>query len=172
MIYDIEYYENMLRQYSKTAEQVSKIRWDWIRDINPDRVLDYGSGCGWFRAWRPKGVEVDSYDIGDYPQTGIDLIIYNVVCFWDVLEHISDFTEIEPVLALASHVAISLPLLPNTGITHWKHFKPGEHLNYFTDETWHALFYGYGFEPLKTGQPECPPREGITSMIYRKCNAC
>ncbi len=170
MKYDIDYYENMLRQYSRTAEQISKIRWDWIKEIEPTRVLDYGSGCGWFRAWRPKGVEVDSYDIGDYPQTGIDLVIYDVVCFWDVLEHIEDFAELEPVLALARHVAVSVPVIDEISLIDWKHFKPGEHLHYFTNEALDALFRKYGFDAMKTGQPECPPREDIMSILYRRNN--
>jgi len=171
MNYDLDYYENMLRQYSKTGEEIAAIRWDWIASINPNVVLDYGTGCGWFRAWRPKGVQVYSYDIANYPQTGIKLIMYDVVCFWDVLEHILDFSVIEPILALARNVAITLPMLPEQkSFNGWKHFKPGEHLSYFTEATLDALFRKYGFERIKIGQPECPPRKDITSVLYAKCN--
>lgn len=171
MIYDLDYYENMLRRYSGTAERISKVRWDWIKETEPKRVLDYGSGCGWFRAWRPKGVEVDSYDVGDYPQTGIRLVMYDVACFWDVLEHIPDFEKIEPTLALARSIAASLPLGSGEGgLNGWKHFKPSEHLHYFTEEILDALFQKYGFRRKKIGRPECPPREDITSVLYEKVN--
>lgn len=171
MKYDLEYYENMLREYSKTAEEISKIRWDWIKELDPRVVLDYGSGVGWFRAWRPKGVQVYSYDVADYPQTGVELVIYDIVCFWDVLEHISDFAVIEPILALAKNVAITLPLMPKgERFDTWKHFKPGEHLHYFTEVTLNALFSRYGFELIKAGQPECPPRKDIVSVLYAKAN--
>lgn len=172
MKYDLDYYENMLREYSKTGEKIAAIRWGWLASLNPTTVLDYGSGVGWFRAWRPKGVEVYSYDMGIYPQTGIDLIMYDVVCFWDVLEHILDFTQIEPLLALARNVAVTLPIMPEKErYDQWKHFKPGEHLHYFTAATLDALFSKYGFKMIKTGQPECPPRKDITSVLYEKSNS-
>jgi len=172
MKYDLNYYEKMLREYSKTGERIAKIRWDWIKECDPRTVLDYGSGVGWFRAWRPKGVEVYSYDIAEYPQTGIDLMMYNVVCFWDVLEHIPDFSKIEPILSLARNVAISIPMkVELNNFATWKHWKPGEHLHYFTEETLNALFERYGFRQVKIGQPECPPREGIVSVIYEKINS-
>ena len=167
--YDLDYYENMLREYSKTAEEISSVRWDWIKETNPKVVLDYGSGVSWFRAWRPKGVEVYSYDIAKYPQTGIKLITYDVICFWDVLEHIRDFDEIEPVLRLSRNVALSLPLVKEENLAAWKHFKPGEHLHYFTEKTLNALFEKYGFMQVRIGQPECPPRKDITSVLYKEC---
>jgi len=171
MDYDIEYYEKMLREYSRTGEEIAKIRWDWISELGPDVVLDYGSGVGWFRAWRPKGVEVHTFDIGPYPQTRMKLIMYDVVCFWDVLEHILDMGKLEPILSLARHVAASLPLEPEgKDFSRWKHFKPDEHLHYYTEKTLDALFERYGFKKMKIGQPECPPREDITSVLYEKVN--
>ena len=169
MNYDIEYYENMLRKYSRTGEEIAKIRWNWIAELEPDVVLDYGSGVGWFRAWRPKGVRVYSYDVANYPQTNISLTMYDVVCFWDVLEHILDMRKLEPVLSLSRHVATSLPLEPEKkDLSIWKHFKPSEHLHYYTERTLDALFKKYGFRRMKIGQPECPPREDITSVLYEK----
>jgi len=171
VIYDIKYYENMLRNYSGTAEQISKIRWKWIEEVDPKVVLDYGSGVGWFRAWRPKGVEVYSYDIAEYPQTRVELIMYDVVCFWDVLEHIPDFSRIEPILALARNVAATLPVIPESEtFNDWKHFKPGEHLHYFSKPTLSALFHKYGFRVKKVGEPECPPRKDVVSFLYEKAN--
>lgn len=172
MDYGIEYYEGMLRQYSKTAEEICKKRWDWIMStLDVKTVLDYGSGVGWFRAWRPPGVEVHSYDVGPMPQTGLGLQMYDVTCFWDVLEHIPDFSEVEPVLALSRCVVCSLPIVQSKGsaeLGEWKHFKPGEHVHYFTRATLKALFSKYGFDLLKAGQPECPPRVDIWSFIFTK----
>jgi len=166
-MYDIDYYENLLRIYSKTAEDICRIRWEWLASVNPKTVLDYGSGVGWFRAYRPPGVSVHSYDLGPYPQTGVELQIYDIVCFWDVLEHIPDFSIIEPILRLANYVAVTVPIR-NGDLTGWKHFKPGEHLHYFTEETLCALFSMYGFELVKKGFPECPPRKDIGSFLFTR----
>jgi len=169
MKYDLEYYELMLRKYSLTAAQLAEIRWNFLSRLELKTVLDYGSGVGWFRAWRPKGVEVDTYDIADYPQTGIRFVAYDCVCFWDVLEHIPDFSEIEPALRLARNVAGSIPIKPNeTDYAEWVHFKPGEHLHFWTEETLDALFRRYGFEKVCINTPECPPRHDILSFIYRE----
>lgn len=167
-MYDINYYENLLRIHSATAEEISKRRWLFLSDHlqQLDNVLDYGSGVGWFRAWRPPGVTVWSYDIGLYPQTGIDIVTYDVICFWDVLEHIRDFKEIEPVLMLGKNVACTVPIIPEDGLRMWKHFKPGEHLHYFTQDSLVALFDKFGFSPLAKDDVECPPRKDVTTFLF------
>lgn len=168
-LYDIEYYENMLRNYSKTAEEICTIRWKWIEELNPKIVLDYGSGVGWFRAYRPKGVEVYSYDIAPVPQTGILMQIYDVCCFYDVLEHIPDFSAIESILRLSNHVVISIPMKPtDIDLSVWKHFKPGEHLHLVEKDTLIAIMKKYKFELIKSGMPECPPRKDIHSFIFKR----
>jgi len=169
MTYDLDYYERMLRLNAQTGEQISKVRWEWINEINPRIVLDYGSGCGFFRTYRPADITVYSYDVGPYPQTGIELTIYDVVCFWDVLEHLPDFKPLEPVLALSRYVALSLPIKPQDTLWNdWKHFKPGEHLHYWTGETVQEFFQKYGFKLMKSGYPECPPRQDIKSFLFKK----
>jgi hypothetical protein len=161
----------MLRKYSATAETITSIRWKFIDDYfglkNIKNVLDYGSGVGWFRAFRPQGIDVDSFDIGNFPQTGIQLKVYDVVCFWDVLEHIENFIEIEPILRLARSVVCTIPIRPvdvNPG--DWKHFKPGEHLHYFDADSLATLLNRYGFDIEYQATPECPPRVDIHSFIF------
>lgn len=168
MDYGIDYYEAMLRAYSESAPDISRRRWEWLAELKPRRVLDYGSGVGWFRAFRPPGVEVDSFDVGPAPQTGIKTVVYDVVCFWDVLEHVPDFSELDPILRLARAVAGTVPVY-NEGrdLVGWKHFKPGEHLHYFTEKTLQALLRKYGFRLLRISREwECPPREDIVNFLF------
>ena len=166
--YDIEYNENMLREYSKSAEKISKIRWDFIADIEPKRVLDYGSGVGWFRAWRPKNIEVFSFDIGKYSQTGIPEGDFDVICMWDVLEHFENLDKLYPLLERTKYLALTVPLLPeNQDLKTWKHYKPGEHYHHFTKKTLDNFMDGYGFKCVKSGSLECPPRQDILSALYR-----
>jgi len=174
--YDLDYFEVMLRQNSGTAEQICKVRWDLVMRFKPKVVLDYGCGCGWFRAFRPEGVEVDTFDIGrhkfgKFPQTGIAHDHYDMVCFWDTLEHIPNFMAIQEILEIADFVAVSIPIIPSKNdfrIEDWKHFKPGEHLHYFTEQTINALWDKFGFENVFTGCPECPPRKDVMTFVYAK----
>lgn len=169
---ELGYYENLLRMYSATAQRICNIRWDFILSYTKAKsVLDYGSGVGWFRAFRPEGVEVDTYDKASYPQTGISSSRYDVVCFWDVLEHIANFKEIEPVLNSTKFVALTIPIKPpKVNLKNWKHYKPGEHLHYFTLEMLDDFFETYGFERIEEGKLECPPRVDIWSCLYKKVN--
>lgn len=168
-MYDISYYDKMLKNYSATASEICRIRWDWIKEANARTVLDYGSGVGFFRAFRPQGVEVDNFDVMPVPQTGITRKSYDLLALWDVLEHLSGLDPIEPFLNTCPWVAISIPILPqNKSWIGWKHFKPGEHLVYPTAEQLAATFALYGYEEVKRGQPECPPRQDVWNFLYRK----
>jgi hypothetical protein len=181
MNYDLAYYEKMLREYSATAESISKARWKFIEPLNPKEVLDYGSGVGWFRAWRPEGVTVHSFDVAPYPQTSSVRSdcsnmpvngVYDVVCFWDVIEHLPSFKDIEHTLRRSKAVAATIPVTDNVSdLTDWKHFKPGEHLHYFTTKQVIALFDAYGFEIITMAYCECPPREDVCSFLFRRKGA-
>ena len=88
---------------------------------------------------------------------------------WDVIEHLPNMATVEPWFKLTQHIAITIPIMPEgVDLTEWKHFKPGEHLHYFTKEVLHASFNVYGFLPIKEGSPECPPREDVLSVIYKR----
>lgn len=168
--YDINYWDLMLKQNSSTAEMISKIRWDFVNKINPRIVLDYGSGPGWFRAFRPPGVEVDTFDIAPWPQTGINHDAYDLITFWDVIEHFEDLDkQLLSKLEMTRFVAGTTPILPEgQDIKRWKHFKPGEHYQYFTEKGLIDYFIKNGFQLLKTGYPENPPRVNIISFLFKK----
>lgn len=168
-MYGINYYENLLRMYSKSAEEICKIRWDFVAETKPCIVLDYGCGCGWFRAFRPKGITMDSYDIMPTAQTGIRHERYDLITFWDVLEHMPGFEGIKDLLDKARFVAITVPIKPDgIKIENWKHTKPLEHIVTFNHEMIEALFSEFGYNLIKVGQPECPPRVDIWSFLFGK----
>jgi len=152
------------------SKRISEIRWDFVKECNAHYVLDYGSGIGFFKAFAPADVEVDTYDIGPYVMTGIRRDEYDLICLWDVIEHIPCIDrQLGYHFGRTKFVALSFPMLPKgKELKTWKHFKPEEHLHYFTDETIDALFDTYGFERVKDGQPECPPREDVKSILYKK----
>jgi len=131
MKYDLNYWEKMLRQNSSTAETICRIRWNFVREIRPKIVLDFGSGPGWFRAFRPSYVEeMDTYDIAPWPQTGIQHERYELITFWDSLEHVKFLNSLDDIFSKTKYIALSLPVRPKgIKLTEWKHYKPGEHWN-------------------------------------------
>lgn len=169
-IYNIDYYEKMLRQNSATAEIISSIRWNFVHFVDPKTVLDYGSGVGWFRAFSPANIDVDSFDIMQVTQTGVRKKSYDLLTLWDVLEHIPDFSVLDNIFESVSYIGISVPIKPNTiRMGDWKHYKPGEHLTCFTRESLEAFFSDRGFFHIKGGTPECDCgiREDIYSALYK-----
>ena len=169
--YDFTYWKKMIRQNSSSAEMISRIRWDFVAKVKPEVVLDYGSGPGWFAAFAPEGVTVDTYDIAPWPQTGIQSKYYDLVTMWDVIEHISDLKVVESVFNSAKAVAITTPILPqNQNVETWKHNKPGEHPRIFTKETLQQHFRNFGFRLIKSGFPECDCgiRQDIFSALFKK----
>ena len=170
-MYGIDYYEKMLKLYSQTGEMISKIRWHFLSEIRPKLVLDYGAGLGWFRAIRPFGVEVDSYDIDEFPvkHTGILHDKYDVICMWDVLEHIINFSFLEDLFKKTNYIALTYPILPEgVKLAEWFHFKPLEHVHYLDTNKLETIFTNFGFKLLKNEMPECPPRKDIHSFLFEK----
>ena len=169
MKYDEDYYYNLLKMQTEHAKHISEIRWEFVRECRAKTVLDYGCGVGFFKAFAPSDIEVDTYDIGPYVMTGIYHKNYDLLCLWDVIEHITCIdADLKQYISGARHVAISLPMLPKgKKLKKWKHFKPGEHLHYFNDEAIDALFDRYHFKRIKNGFPECPPRVDVKSILYK-----
>lgn len=170
MEYNENYYYNLLKMQTKQAQYISEIRWKFVNDCNAHYVLDYGSGVGFFKAFAPPQIYVDTYDIGPYTMTGITRNVYDLICLWDVLEHIPYIdNQLEELFNKAKWIALTIPMLPKgKRLRTWKHFKPREHLHYLNNKTLNALFDKYSFERAKSGYPECPPRKDIESILYKR----
>jgi len=170
--YDLRYWDKMIRQNSTTAEAIAKVRWNFVNSINAKNVLDYGCGPGWFRAFRPEGIRVDTYDIAPWPQTEITCEQYDLITFWDVFEHIENHDILKPLFKGADFIALAIPILPkDQDLIEWKHFKPGEHIHYFTEKGLKTYLSKYGFTLIKKGTPECPPRKDISSFLFKNKNS-
>jgi len=161
----------MIRQNSTSAELISRIRWDFVSRIKPKTVLDYGSGPGWFSAFSPKDIKVDTFDIAPWPQTGINRKYYDLITMWDVIEHIPDLKILNSLLNSTKAVALATPVLPKgKSLITWKHYKPGEHVNLFNKQSLQEYFRKFGFRLVKSGYPECDCgiRQDIFSALFKK----
>lgn len=167
--YDNDYFYNMLKMYSPTAKQICDARWAFVADASAKSVLDYGSGCGFFKAFAPDGVEVDTLDLMNVPQTGITKLRYDLVTFWDVLEHIPNLMDMRKIFDMAAWVGITVPIKPaDVEWKDYKHFKPGEHIHHFQEDYLRAVMEIFGFSLVKSGTPECPPRSMIGSFLFKR----
>jgi len=121
------------------------------RSIPGSSILDFGFGNGGFlrvmrdMGWETTGVDVhsDHPDIRRHDRSAGSVARYDVITFFDSLEHVVD-----PALTLKAfefdRAIVSIPHrppwfwdLPRV----WKHFKPGEHLHYFSSASFVRLFY-------------------------------
>jgi len=169
MKYDLDYFERTLYLNSSTAEEISHLRWGFVNSCNPKYVLDFGSGIPWFRVFRPAGIEVDTYDIGVAPQTGITREKYDLITLWDVLEHLEDLTLANLAIRSSKWAAVTVPILPSGVLLHkWKHYKPGEHIIVFTEQSLQEFFNKRGFKLILKGHPECEIRTDITSFLFKR----
>jgi hypothetical protein len=163
----VSYDATYAHQYdNRPVKEMSDLRWDFIQsrlDLPvKSRILDVGYGNGAFLK-RAKaadmtifGVDLHTEDFGipvvdfDTPQD------YDLVCFFDSLEHFPDFS---PILRLNTrNVTVSIPYTPDfilTEPTKWRHFKPGEHLHYFSRSSLDTFMRNWGFpRRLAEGHPE------------------
>jgi len=174
MKYDIDYYYNLLRLQTQHAQKIAEIRWEFVNDCHARSVLDYGCGVGFFKAFAPPDVYVDTYDIGSFVMTGIKKDKYDLVCLWDVIEHV-DWAKnpdkgIENVLSRTEYVAICLPIMPEEQrLKEWKHWKPKEHLFRFKYiDRVISFFKKRGFKLMKMEDIENPPREDIYDFLFKR----
>ena len=75
----------------------------------------------------------------------------------------------EWVIGCANYVAMTVPIKPDCiKLENWKHYKPGEHVQYFKDNELIHWMKCLGFKLLKLGEPECPPRQDIHSFLFKR----
>jgi len=173
--YNKEYFKTISDVYEKTAKKMNKVRWDFVKETKPKIVLDYGAGANFLTKFAPKGIKVDSFDIGNFSvkYTGIRHKKYDLVFLSDVLEHIPDFSILDDIFKMTDYFYISTPVLPESKkLRGWKHFKfeTKEHLHYFTKRSLDLFFEARGFKNIKSGYPEveCGLRKDIYSAVYKK----
>lgn len=129
------------------------------------RLLDVGCALGDFVAaaveagWDAEGVEISAYAAAEARARGLAVrsgtleelrlpdASYDIITLYDVIEHVADplatLHEIRRVLKPGGLLHI---VTPNVGGLqarllgrHWYHYKPGEHLAYFSPRTLRAL---------------------------------
>jgi len=185
-VYDGEY----ARQYDRRPHHaMSVLRWNfiqhWLALTAGSRILDIGYGNGAFLKFaRRRGMDVFGLDVHG-EDFGVPTLVrgaaggFDLICFFDSLEHLPAF---EHLFALRpSAVIVSIPDVPDYLLEtprHWRHYKPGEHLHYFSRRSLDLLMRKWGLTTkLADGCPEDDLRgklhigsrvhDNIYTAIYR-----
>ena len=175
--YEEEYIEKYFH-YEKdgSAQRLSQGRLDFVRRFlsNAEPLVDIGIGAGTFVLTR--GHQTSGYDVNQCGKTWLlergrwhDPFVTPVrnATFWDSLEHAERADAyLETVQKLAF---VSMPIfrdLPDLLAS--KHFKPNEHIYYFTRQGLIDFFEHFGFVCLLTDRFETTSfgREGIESFAF------
>jgi hypothetical protein len=167
--YDAEYVASRYGTYT-TGDALSEIRINHLNEIlykatgipdRPRRLLDVGYGDGAFiRMAKRYAYDAKGYDINPTVYPGVrrvDLpsddnpVRYDVITFFDSLEHFEDLRDISQVSRYADWIVVSHPRLPQdiSDLRTWKHYRPGEH---------HYHFSTLGLEDLFSHGNECLAR--------------
>jgi 2-polyprenyl-3-methyl-5-hydroxy-6-metoxy-1,4-benzoquinol methylase len=140
-------------------------------------VLDVGAGSGAFvRAAASWGFDACGFDViqaaadrlraaGEYAE---DLSVFDAVALWDSIEHMEDpATCLESVRAGAL-LFVSVPVFHDLrAIRASKHYRPGEHLYYWTALGFIDWIAHYGFRLLEQSNHEVAAgRDSIAAFAF------
>lgn len=177
-IYD-KSYQDKYHVYADTelGRAIHKVRWDLVqRHAHGNlKILDWGCAVGAFHKNSPNGYVTSGYDIN--PHSGFNekpnpLNHWDVMTFWDSIEHDPQFYRIVSVYA-PRYIFLATPNLEsvNGNIKEWKHYRPYEHIFYFDRYSLEFIFDSLGYDMVETNfeegvlrDPSCP--EAIISAAF------
>lgn len=146
----------------------------------PARVLDVGAGTGAFvieaRKWGydALGYEVIPDSASALREAGLyaprDPVGFDAVTAWDVLEHMENPAELLRSVPVGAYVFASIPVFEDLArIRESKHYRPGEHLHYFSESGFILYFERVGFKVVEVSDHETRAgRESIGAFAFLK----
>lgn len=167
--------EYVKRDASQMGEALTAARVALVNEFGPfDELCDIGIGGGRFVidggalgfdvnpdavAWLQRMLRYHNPYAG--PRVG-------ALTFWDSLEHIPD--PAAAVACAAHRVYVSMPIYADlSGVLASPHYKPGEHLWYWTQPGLELWFERQGFRLLHADDRETRlGRRGIMSFVFQR----
>lgn len=139
------------------------------------KVVDVGIGSGEFIRLRPNTWGHDVNPAGIEWLKRNDLWAKNLqgfagATFWDVLEHVETPEDYLKQIGLHAFAFVSIPLFYALGaVRASKHYRPGEHLQYFTEQGFIDWMERHGFRLMQMQDFEIRAgRESIYSFAFRR----
>lgn len=144
-VYNADYVRNRYDSYD-TTEVMSYLRLGFVKAIvrgaRGTRLLDVGYGNGSFLKAATKAgfdtfgndVHGADYGIRNVPMEEAAELPWDVVTFFDSLEHFDSLELPRKLISRARIVIVSIPCRPESFPVRreWRHYRPGEHLHYFS----------------------------------------
>lgn len=162
------------RANTEIGRQINEFRVQLVNKyIGSESIIDVGIGSGTFIEAR--GGQTYGHDINPIaikwlmdrglfqdPQNGT---IYNK-CFWDSLEHIPDP---RPIILGSRFIFVTMPIYSSAYCAlNSKHFKPGEHVWYFTKNGLIGWLNRLGFDCLEIRDDEEKiGRQGVLTFVFK-----
>lgn len=179
-IYDAAYYAKV-HSYDPTIEAaVLRGRLAMLAEALPARasVVDWGAGNGAFvRAARAAGFDCRGYDVmastvqelqaqGIYTATVHPTT--DALTLWDTLEHLEYPSNPLCFLRVGAMAFLSLPIFEKLAdVPSSKHYRPGEHLYYWTRKGLLRWMAEYGFTMVRESDHEVRAgRTGIGAFVF------
>ena len=158
---------------SGMGKSLTASRLAFVKRHFDEQVLDIGIGGGRFvTEANALGFDVNPEAIAWLGDRYLDPYQNKVkaISCWDSLEHIQDPESL--VGTVTDWVFVSMPIYNNQeDCLLSKHFKPGEHIWYWTRQGLCYWFEKLGFELIEENKIESDlGREGIESFAFRKRN--
>jgi SAM-dependent methyltransferase len=183
--YDENYVNNSYNNYGEKVNYISHLRLGYLLGVvGPvTKILDVGYGNGDFIQLCTKIIpECFGNDISGYkiPEkcTFVDDITkdkYDVVCFFDSLEHFEDLGFVKNIKT--EYIFISVPwchYYSDSWFTNWKHRRVDEHLHHFDENSLTSFMNECGYDRISYTNIEDVVRESINedknilSAIFKK----
>jgi hypothetical protein len=138
-------------------------------------VLDVGVGSGEFIRNRSNtfGFDVNRHAVEWLKREGRyadNIPAFKAFTFWDVIEHVEDPEPYFRAMPPGAHVFTSLPIFADLGrIRESRHYRPGEHLYYWTEPGFVDWMAMHGFALLDRQDYETAAgRDSILSFAFCK----
>jgi hypothetical protein len=184
--YDFEYVNDRYNLYGDQCDMMSYLRYGFlmgaIKEI-PKSILDVGYGNGSFLKICKNSIKTCyGNDISGYPLPknvyfvdDITKNYYDVISFFDVLEHFGDINIIKKLNC--KYIYISVPechFINKEWFWNWKHRRPDEHLWHFNIDSITSFFKTNGFDLVSSSNVEDIIRKpsdetsNILSCVFRK----
>jgi hypothetical protein len=180
--YDKDYFNKYVKmENTDIANSINDFRTN-ISQKYCNSILDIGVGSGEFI--KKSQIKMYGYDINEYGVKWLkdnnlfldpyksDISCVEGLTFWDSLEHFYEPSEILNIIPIGKYVFISMPVFDNIlNIKKSKHYRPNEHLSYFTTKGLIMFLENIGYDIIEISDKETKAgRFEIMTFVAKKVN--